>query len=248
MLKVERVGADVSVLRMDDGRVNAIGPGFLRDFPGAWTEASAGGRAIVLAGNARVFCAGLDVKALAVMPPAEVEELARGFARAFRAPLEHPRPVVACVEGGAMAGGAVLALSADWRVASPEAKMGVTEVPVGVPFPRPVLELVRARLPPPEHAPALLQGVVRSGDDLAARGWAHAVVPREGALAEAVRVAKELAGHSELAFAAAKADLSAPLVDGWRAFEKEAGAWAATLQKDETRVALRRTLERMTRR
>lgn len=245
MLAVDRLGDDVSVLRMDDGRVNAIGRDFVRDFPAAWAEAAAGGRAVVLAGNAKAFCAGLDVKALAVMAPGEVEDLARGFARAFRAPLEHPRPVVACVEGGAIAGGAVLALSCDWRVASPEAKMGVTEVPVGVPFPRPVLELVRARLPPYEHAPALLQGVVRSGDDLVARGWAHAVVPREDALREATRVARELGALSPLAFGDAKRDLNAPLVEGWRAFEKEAGAWAATLQKDETRIALRRTLDRM---
>ena len=246
MFKVERVGSDVSILHMDDGRVNAIGPGFLRGFPEAFADAAADGRAVVLAGNAKAFSAGLDLKALSGMTRAEVADLARGFARAFRLPLEHPRPVVAAVGGAAVAGGAVLALACDWRVVAREARVGVTEVPVGVPFPLPVLELVRARLPPHEHAPALLQGVLREGDDLAARGWAHHVAARADVLPAATRVAEDLARMARPAYGQTKADLNRALVDAYARFEKDgADAWAAQVDAPESRAAVRATLERM---
>ena len=249
MFQVERAGDDVGVLRMDDGRVNAIGADFLRGFPAAFAQAAEGGRAVVIAGNARVYCAGLDVKALVGMPRAEVADLARAFSRAFRLPLAHPRPVVAAVGGGAIAGGAVLALACDWRVAAREARMGVTEVPVGVPFPLPVLELVRDRLPPHEHAPALLRGVVREGDDLAARGWAHQLAAREAVVEEAARVAAELARMSPLAYAATKADANRALVASFDAFEAGgAAAWAEAVDAPASRAALQATVARMTKR
>jgi enoyl-CoA hydratase len=246
MFKVERVGEGVSILHMDDGRVNAIGPDFLRGFPEAFAEAAADGRAVVLAGNAKAFSAGLDLKALSGMTRGEVAGLARGFARAFRLPLEHPRPVAAAVGGAAIAGGAVLALACDWRVVAREARVGVTEVPVGVPFPLPVLELVRARLPPHEHAPALLQGVLREGDDLAARGWAHHVAARSEVLAHATRLAQEQAALSRLAFGQTKADLNRALVDAYARFEKDgADAWAEWVDAPESLAAVRAALARL---
>lgn len=249
MMKVERVGEDVSILRMDDGRVNAIGPEFLRDFLAAWSEAAEGHRAIVVVGNPKAFCAGLDLKALVGMEVAEVEELARRFAHVFRLPLQHPRPVVAAVNGAAIAGGAVLALGCDLRVAARDARMGVTEVPVGVPFPLPVLELVRHRLPPSEHAPALLQGIVREGDELVSRGWAHHTEARDAVLDHAMRLGHDLAALSPLAFAESKAMLNAPLVEAYEKFEKEgARDWAEWLHHPDSRAALRRTLERMAKR
>lgn len=249
MFRVERVGEHVSVLWMDDGRVNAIGPEFLEGFGPAFVEASAGRRAVVVAGNAKAFCAGLDLKALVGMDGARVEALARGFARVFRLPLQHPRPVVAAVNGAAIAGGAVLALGCDLRVAALEGRMGVTEVPVGVPFPLPVLELVRHRLPLPEHAPALLQGLVREGEAQAAKGWAHHVVPRDEVVGAAVKLAAGLAASSPLAFAESKRMLNAPLVEAYERFEREgAKEWAGWLLHADSRAALRATLDRMSKR
>ncbi|HET6404034.1 MAG TPA: enoyl-CoA hydratase/isomerase family protein [Candidatus Thermoplasmatota archaeon] len=163
MFQVTPHGERVALLRIDDGKVNAIGPDFLRSFGAAWTEATREGRAVVLAGNAKAFSAGLDLKRLPGLERAEMVAFARGFNALFRDVLAYPRPVVAAVDGPAMAGGAILALCADFRLVGPNAKLAVTEVPVGIPFPAPVVELVRARLPVPEHAPAILRGGVRAG-------------------------------------------------------------------------------------
>ncbi len=59
MFHVTHASDKVSVLKMDDGKVNAIGPAFLHRFGDAWGQATQGGRAVVIVGNAKAFCAGL---------------------------------------------------------------------------------------------------------------------------------------------------------------------------------------------
>ena len=249
MFRVEARGGRVAVLRMDDGKVNAIGPAFLREFAPAWREATRDGRAVVLAGNARAFSAGLDLKALPALPRDELAAFAGGFMALFGEVAAHPRPVVAAVDGPALAGGAVLALCADLRVVTPRARLGLTEVPVGIPFPAPVAALARLRLPPQEWAPALLRGVAREGAHALAHGWAHELHPAEAAVEAAVALAAEVAQHHPPAYAAAKAATWDDVPARMAAFAKEgADAWAAALLSEETMAAIRRGFERATRR
>ena len=235
----------VHVLRMDDGKVNAMGPGFVQGFPQAWRDATADGAPVVLAGNAKVFCAGLDLRALVHLDAKETADFGRAFMRVFRDVLAHPRPVVAAVDGAALAGGAILALAADYRLVSPAARLGLTEVPVGVPFPGPVADLARLFLPVQELPDALLRGAVREGPECVARGWAQALVPRERLVEEAVTMARELGGFSPLAFASAKQHPRTALLAAVDRFDAEAEAWAAQLFAEETKAALAATLARL---
>lgn len=228
---VEEANPRVRVLRFDDGKVNAIGPAFVEGFPRAWAKATDGSKAVVLAGNAKAFSAGLDLKALPTLAPQELVGFARGFLGVFADVLAHPRPVVAAVDGPAIAGGAVLALCSDVRVGTPRARIGLTEAAVGVPFPEAVLELGRARLPPQEHAPALLGGAVREGADAQARGWLHDVAAPDVLAARAVEHADALAQNPVYAFAGAKQMLNAPLLGAFERARKDgAEAWAARFQ------------------
>lgn len=238
MFQVENHGDRVALLRMDDGKVNAIGPAFLQEFGRAWGDATREGRAIVLAGNAKAFSAGLDLKALPGLEPHEMIAFARGFNGLFRDVLAYPRPVVAAVDGPAMAGGAILALASDFRLVGPHARIGVTEVPVGIPFPAPVAALVRARLPAPEHAPALLRGAIRTGAECVATGWAHQHLASGELVPAALALAAELAEHHPPAYAAAKTDTLA-LVDAFDAFVKDdAEAWVDSVMNEETLAAI----------
>ena len=248
MFQVTLHGEKVALLRMDDGKVNAIGSDFLREFARAWGEATREGRAVVLAGNAKVFCAGLDLKKLPALERPEMVAFTRGFNALFRDVLSYTRPVVAAIDGPAMAGGAILALACDFRLAGPNAKIGVTEVPVGLPFPPPVADLVRMRLPANEHAPALLRGQVRAGEECVRTGWAHRFVPAAELESEAQRLADELASFYPLAFAAAKSDAAA-LVAAYDAFVKdEAERWVDTVMSEETIAAILAYFTRVTKR
>lgn len=238
MFSVERHGDKVALLRMDDGKVNAIGPDFLRAFFSAWSEATSDKRAVILAGNAKAFSAGLDLKRLPSLERAEMVDFARGFHQLFRDVVAYERPVVAAIDGPAMAGGAVLALAADFRLVGPNARLGVTEVPVGIPYPPPVVDLVRARLPAPEHAPAILRGGIRAGEACVAAGWAHELLASEALLPRALALAEEVAAFSPRAYEAAKTD-AAPLAARFDAFLKHgAEAWVDLVMSEETLEAI----------
>lgn len=225
MFAVELHGEGVALLRMDDGKVNAMGPGFVQGFQAAWGEATREGRAVVLAGNAKAFCAGLDLKMLPTLDHHGLHAFVRGFVGLFQTVLAHPRPVVAAVDGPALAGGALLALCADQRLVAPAARLGLTETQVGVPFPPPVVDLARETLPPQEWGPAILGAAIRQGDGCVARGWAHGLVaPADRLVPEAVGLAAQLAALDAPAYAAAKAHLRGPAAQRLSEFLKEKAA------------------------
>lgn len=247
MFPVERHGDSV-LLRLDDGKVNAMGPAFVDVFSKAWAEATQEGRAVVLAGNAKAFSAGLDLKTLPTLSPDELRAFARGFLRMFAEVAAYERPVVAAVDGPALAGGAILALSADFRLVGPRARIGLTEVPVGVPFPAPIAHLAQARLPPAEHAYALLRGLTRDGEAAVGSGWAHAFHPTAELEPRALALADELAQLPRTAFASAKRALNGPLAESLARFARdEADAWADLVASPTTIEEILEGFQRMTR-
>lgn len=246
MFHVERKGERVSVLRIDDGKVNAIGPEFVERFPTAWAEATADARAVVIAGNAKALSAGLNLKVLPTLERAELVRFASGFMSMFGEILGHPRPVVAAVDGPALAGGAIIALCADFRFVGPRAKLGLTEVPIGIPFPKPVADLARAKLPPQEWPEALLRGAIREGEACVGHGWAQSY-HAEGVEAAAVARADELAQFYAGAYGPAKRVLNGDLATTLSAFAKDgAEAWVDDLTSEATMAALLEGFARMT--
>jgi enoyl-CoA hydratase len=243
----------IGVLRLDDGRVNAMSPEWVAGFPQAFREAThdADGhpRPVVVLGTPKTLSAGLDLKRLPLDSNEKLVEFTRGFMRAFAELLSHPRPVVVGVDGAAIAGGTVLALAGDMRVGTPRARMGVPEVPVGIPFPGPVLELVRARIAPPECNEAILRGTIREGKDCLGLGWVDKMVDANALRDACLALAEELGASSPLAFRMAKEQLNRDLVRSFQQFEKTgAEAWAGLLTQPDTKRALEATLAKLSRR
>jgi len=244
MFSTSRPRPGVTVLTIDDGKVNAMGPAFVATFGKAWEEATASGDAVVITGNAKAFCAGLDLKRLPGLDRAGLLAFTRDFIAVFRQVLGGDRPVVAHVDGPALAGGAVLALCADFRVVGPRAKLGLTEVMVGVPFPAPVATLAAARLPAPEHAPTLLDAAIRDGPETCvAHGWAHQV----GDLDAAVALAARLAEHPRTAFASARHASNDALTAAFAAFDETAiAAWVDVVGSERVMTEIMAAFARIT--
>ncbi|UCG75876.1 MAG: enoyl-CoA hydratase/isomerase family protein [Gemmatimonadota bacterium] len=186
----------IAVVRLARPPVNAVDLGLAGELERALDEVAGDARAqaVVLAGSEGCFSAGLDLKALPAYGPEEQRELVLGFGRALVRLYAYPRPVVAAVDGHAIAGGLILAIACDYRVGGRGAyRFGLTEVRVGVPFPLTPLELVRAELRP-EVARRLVLGSATEGPE-AALGWgALDELVRPGAVeARALEVAAELA-------------------------------------------------------
>jgi enoyl-CoA hydratase len=159
-VRVERDGR-IAVLRLDKARGNAI------DEPLVEALAEAAGelardtdvRGVLLASaHPKLFCPGLDLLTLAEYDRGSMERFMSAFSVAVWALYGLPKPVVAAVSGAAVAGGCILALTADYRVLRGGAAIGLNEVKVGVPLPWSVTRLLRASVPPQALARIALLG------------------------------------------------------------------------------------------
>src|SRR3954468_21533267 len=102
--------------------------------------------AVVVTGHDRFFSAGLDLKQIPTLDADGVRELVDGVNRLFSGWYAFPRPLVAAVNGHAVAGGLILALCADYRIGATEGKLGLTELRAGLPYPLAAISVVRAEL------------------------------------------------------------------------------------------------------
>lgn len=142
------LAGDVALVRIDDGKVNALTPALLDGLRGALDSAEVEAGAVVLAGGPGVFCAGLDLEVMGAGGRPAMDLLRKGT-EIFLRIAEFPRPIVAACTGHALAAGAVLLLCSDVRVgAAGDFKIGLNEVAIGIPLPALVVELARARLSP----------------------------------------------------------------------------------------------------
>ena len=155
----------------------------------------------VLTGNGRGFCAGMDLKAFAQGSFPTVE--GRGFGGITEQPPK--KPVIAAVEGFALAGGLELALTCDLIVSAEGAKFGIPEAGVGLfagagglmRLPRVVPYAVAMRM-------ALTAKPIRAEEALD-YGMIAEVTPKGEALAKAIELAEEIAANAPLALIASKA-------------------------------------------
>jgi enoyl-CoA hydratase len=149
-VRVERDGR-LAVLRLDKPRGNAIDEPLVDALAAAAAELAKddGVRGVLLASaHPKLFCPGLDLVALAEYDRPSMERFISAFLVAVWGLYGLPKPVVAAVSGAAVAGGCILALTADLRVLKRGAPIGLNEVKVGVPLPASVTRLLRASVPP----------------------------------------------------------------------------------------------------
>ena len=225
VITTERRG-EVALLRMDDGKANAMQERFLDDFDRA-LEGARDADALVLTGARRIFSAGLDLPALVELSRSAIEALMEHFHETMQRTFLWPAPVVAAVNGHAIAGGCVLAMQADRRVmAEGDAKIGINEVQIGLPLPVVVLETFRAQLSPAHLARAAQEGTLFSPAEALEAGIVHATAPAESVEERALATARNLASVGRPAFSAVKGVLRRPAAEALERSRGEDGrAW-----------------------
>jgi enoyl-CoA hydratase len=162
-------------------------------------------RALVLTGEGRFFSAGLDLHEVFDYPPALAQAFTRTFDDVFTLLFSLELPVVAAINGHAIAGGAVLAATADFRLMSDgDAKLGLSEIKVGVPFPTSALEPVRFAWAGPHLAELLYRGSSYGPRHALSYRLIDEVVPAAELLERALALAAELGSRPKVAFASTK--------------------------------------------
>lgn len=161
-------------------------------------------RAVVLYGGERLFAAGADVKALAVMGIDEVRGWNRALQRTFDEVAQLPMPVVAAITGYALGGGLELALAADYRVAADDALLGQPEIQLGI-IPGSGGTQRLTRLIGPSRAKNLLMTGRRvDAAEALSLGLVDEVVPAADVHTAALRYARKLAEGPAAALEAIK--------------------------------------------
>lgn len=219
MLAVD-VQGPVTVVRLEHGKVNALDLELLSAITATMREL-AQAPAVVLTGVRSVFSAGVDLRRIVAGGPEYAQAFLPALSTAFLAVFDHPGPVVAAVNGHAIAGGCVLAAACDQRVMG-GGTIGLTELLVGVPFPTAAVEIVRHAAGPAATALALTGQPVTAAEAYRL-GLVDAVVEPDGVLAEAVRRATELARLPAAAYALTKRQLHRPArhrIDTFRAADE----------------------------
>jgi methylglutaconyl-CoA hydratase len=197
-------------------------------------------RALILAGNDKAFSAGADLKERAGMTP----EQTRTFLRKIRGIMDLvervPMPTIAALEGVAFGGGCELALSCDLRVLGKNAKVGLTEVSLGI-IPGAGGTQRLPRLIGASKAKELIFTARRlTADDALAYGLANHVVEAGSALTKARALAAEIANNAPIAVEAAKAAIDGGVGVGIsEGLLLEQRAYEVTLYTEDRREALK---------
>ena len=199
------VADGVTIVRFDHPPVNALDLDLLEVIVASMRNVEG---PVVITGADRCFSAGVDLRALVDGGAEYAERFVSALSEAFLAVFEHPAPVVAAINGHAIAGGCVFAMCADVRLMS-AGTIGLTELAVGVPFPVAALEICRFAMGT-SVTRAALQANTIDADTALAQGWVDAVVPNAELIPQAVATARELGQYSPAAYAATKRQLHRP--------------------------------------
>ncbi|HEX5481127.1 MAG TPA: enoyl-CoA hydratase/isomerase family protein, partial [Terriglobia bacterium] len=140
-LQLEENGGIATLTLNRPEKRNALTLGMMGELHAAWDEVEASAaRALIMTGAGKSFCSGMDLAALKSRSPAAEETAgsssetvadSRQIADLFLRLYNFPKPVIAAVNGHAVAGGCGLATLCDVTLAVPEAKFGYPEVRVG---------------------------------------------------------------------------------------------------------------------
>jgi enoyl-CoA hydratase len=191
-MRIERHG-EVALLRMQSGKVNAIGLEFLDRLSGLIDELSAA-RAAVITADGNTFSAGLDLPAVVPLDRVAMRAFMQRFNAVMLRLFELPVPLVAAINGHAIAGGCIVSLLADLRIsADRDLRIGLNETQLGVGLPAVVLEALRAQVPASSLSPIALEGRLFSPREALQLGLVHEVVPEGELLARALQRAAALA-------------------------------------------------------
>jgi methylglutaconyl-CoA hydratase len=186
---------------------NAISAQMIADLLGALQQAEEGpARVVILTGSGKAFCAGMDLDELQNLArqtlPKNLEDARRMTKLLYRL-YSFPKPVIAAVNGAAIAGGCGLATLADFTIAVPEAKFGYTEVRIGF-MPALVSVFLRRRIAERHVRDLLLTGRIMGAEEALRMGLISEIVPLESLMDRAREIATQLLAASPSAVAQTK--------------------------------------------
>lgn len=194
-LRFEQQGKIATITLDRPEKRNAISAEMITDLLTALDEAAASSAFVtILTGSGKAFCAGMDIdglRGLAVQLPQDHLEDSHRMAAMFRRIYSFPKPLIAAVNGAAIAGGCGIATLADFTLSVPEAKFGYTEVRIGF-IPALVSVFLRRQVGDKQARDLLLTGRIIDAHEAFRLGLVTEIAPGEKLISRAREIADSL--------------------------------------------------------
>ncbi len=214
MIRVEQQDS-IALVTLEHGKANAVDLDLCRETQKQFASLRSGAaRAVVLTGTGNIFSAGVDLL--------KVVDGGVAYVRPFLAALDDlletlflfPKPMVAAINGHAIAGGCIIACAADRRImARGNGRIGVPEMHVGVAFPVVPLEVVRYAVPSQHFVEMLYSGATYLPDEALEHGIVHEVTGPADLLPRARAEAERMAAFPARAFELTKQQMREPTME-----------------------------------
>lgn len=238
----------IHTIRMAHAKANAMDLEFLRGLRDTLKQ-SADARAVIITARDSIFCAGVDLVRLTNEGAQYALDFYPELVLFLRDLFEFERPVVAAVNGHAIAGGALIAFASDYKImARGNGRFGIPELLVGVPFPPAALEIARFAI-----SPGLLQSLVYTGathksDEAYRLGLVDELAEPEQLEDRALAVARQLGQIPTDLFTVTKRALRAPTIaryeEAARTDAERLRIWSAPETRERVRTYVQNVVKR----
>jgi 3,2-trans-enoyl-CoA isomerase len=234
----------VTEIKMNRPPANALTTAFVAEIQAGLDQAiKSGARAVILSGREGMFSAGLDVPELLGQDRAAILEFWTQYMGLNRSFASSPVPVVAAIGGHSPAGGAVMAVHCDYRIAVDGAfKIGFNEVQVGLPVPATILRAFAGLAGTRQAANLAMRGRLVTSSEALEIGLVDELVPADQLISRCLEWAGELTALPPIAMnqtrLSAKVDFLAAL-DSSDDVRVTTDYWFS----DETQAAMRKLVD-----
>ncbi len=180
----------IATLTLNNGKVNAFSHELIAQFNSALDKAQAERAVVIVTGQPGILSGGYDLKVMMTGPQAAIDLVSAG-SRLARRMLAHPQPIILACPGNAVAKGAFVLLSADYRIGvEGPFTIGLNEVKIGMTMHHVGITLAQDRLTKPAFQRAVINAEMFSPQAAVAAGFLDQVVAPEQLMATAIEAAQ----------------------------------------------------------
>lgn len=193
-----------AVITIQNGKANAISHEVIEGIHACLDEAEKHQKVVILTGSSGIFSAGFDLKVMMKSPESAKELVTKGSELSLRM-LTFPTPIIIACNGHAIAKGAFLLLSADYRIGvEGEFKIGLNEVMIGMTMHHAGIAIAKARLSEVYLNRSINNSEIYSPKEAINAGFLDAIVPESELISVAISVALQMSKINFKAHAATK--------------------------------------------
>lgn len=214
----------LATITLSRGKVNAIDRGMMDELRTALEDLQhdAGTNAVILTGSGKFFSFGFDVPALLSFTKEQFTDFVGAFTALYTDLFAYPKPILAAINGHAVAGGCMLALACDHRVmARGNARISLNEITFGASVFAGIVEILRFWVGSANATSILTSGAMYSAEEAVALGLVHEATDENLVLARAMNAAAAFGAKRPAALASMRSLLRRPALEEMRRREQD---------------------------